>query len=653
MNVYSIKRREPRIRIRTGVVISGKDARGEVFTDECFTIDVSPHGASFTIERQLTHGTIVDFTAKNYAFKARAVVCGVSRDEAEGTWIYGVEYLDGARNPIVVWSDGTPHESTVVVEGPEDAARSAPTLPAAHESPRPGRRVVTVDLPAPPPSQRGGYLGAQVLSHGVAVLATLTALLFALLLQALGVAAPEPLFVVAVVVAATHGGTWPGLVATALSAILLGWFFTELGEDVARVLAELVVFAGVAGLVCLLTSRRAYAERKLRESRERFQVALEAAQMGAWEWSISEGVMRWTPGLASLHGLSPHMQGATYETYISTVHPDDQQQVARAVVQAIEEGHDYTLEFRVLWPDASEHWLFVRGHAFRGEEDGPVTKMLGVEMDVTERKNAETNRQLLLQREQTLRAQVELENRVRDDFLAALSHELKAPLTTIIGWVGVLESEEADDQTIRRALREIADAAQAQAAVVSELVETAGVIAGRLSWEAGQVAFEEIVAEAVECVRPAALARSLSLTLHVDDHAGPVRGDANHLRRVVDHLLSNAVKFTPDGGEIKVAVNSTDDHVVLEVSDTGIGIPAEKLEGIFDVFKQGDGSLTSRYGGLGVGLTIVRRLVELHGGCVSATSPGEGAGTTFSVSLPIAAVAGKHTDDGSRGTDGS
>ena len=257
-----------------------------------------------------------------------------------------------------------------------------------------------------------------------------------------------------------------------------------------------------------------------------------------------------------------------------------------------------------------------------------------VARDVTERRRTEEEREGLLKRERQARREAEEANRLKDEFLATVSHELRTPLTAILGWSRMLLSGVIDAAGNARALETIDRNARAQAQIIEDILDISRIITGKLRLDIRQVEPGAVIEAAVDAVRPAAEARNVRLQMLLDPQAGPVSGDADRLQQVVWNLLSNAVKFTPKGGRVQVKLERVNSHVEIAVSDTGQGISADFAPFVFDRH----GSTTRRHGGLGLGLAIVRQLVELHGGTVTVASPGEGKGATFTVSLPLSIV---------------
>ena len=255
-----------------------------------------------------------------------------------------------------------------------------------------------------------------------------------------------------------------------------------------------------------------------------------------------------------------------------------------------------------------------------------------------ERRRAEEERAKLLVREQQARQEAEEANRLKDEFLATLSHELRTPMTAIIGWSHLLHTRTLDDEATSRALETIRRNARSQLQLIDDLLDVSRIITGKLRLDVHLVELPTVIEAAVDAVRPAAEAKEIRLEVRLDPSAPPVSGDANRLQQVVWNLLTNAVKFTPRGGHVQVRLEQVNSHVEITVTDTGKGIRPEFLPHVFDRFRQADASITREHSGLGIGLAIVRHLVELHGGTVRAESAGEGQGSSFIVSLPFMAA---------------
>ena len=262
--------------------------------------------------------------------------------------------------------------------------------------------------------------------------------------------------------------------------------------------------------------------------------------------------------------------------------------------------------------------------------------------DVTERvaREAELQAQVedrsrLLSSEKLARSEAERANRLKDEFLATISHELRNPLNAILGWAHMMRVGNLTPANAERAVETIYRNAKSQAQLVADLLDVSRIISGKLRLDVRTIDFIPIVNAAIDSVRPAVDAKGIRLHTILDPAAGPIYGDADRLQQIVWNLLTNAVKFTPTGGRIQVKVQRLDSHIEIVVSDSGVGISEEFLPYVFDRFRQADASYTRVHGGLGLGLSIVRQLVGLHGGTVSVHSEGEGKGATFTITLPL------------------
>ena len=246
-----------------------------------------------------------------------------------------------------------------------------------------------------------------------------------------------------------------------------------------------------------------------------------------------------------------------------------------------------------------------------------------------------------LEERTALYRQAEEANRAKDQFLATLSHELRTPLNAIVGWTSILAQGALDEDEAARAIGTIERNAKAQAKLIEDILDVSRIVSGKLHLGVSPVDLPAVVQSAADSLHHAADAKQIRIQLVLDSHAGPVSGDSDRLQQVFWNLISNAIKFTPRGGRVYVRLSRPNSHVELVVKDTGIGIRPEFLPFVFERFRQADSSTTRTYGGLGLGLAIVRHIVELHGGTVEATSPGEGLGATFTIGLPLAPLAAR------------
>ncbi|MBD2606432.1 response regulator [Scytonema hofmannii FACHB-248] len=269
------------------------------------------------------------------------------------------------------------------------------------------------------------------------------------------------------------------------------------------------------------------------------------------------------------------------------------------------------------------------------DSDRQVASINIIVQEITERKRAEKEREALYASEQFARQQAENANRVKDQFLAILSHELRTPLNPILGWAKLLQTRSFDSATTVKALATIERNAKLQIQLVDDLLDVSRILRNKLILEISSVDLAGVITAAVETVRWAAEAKGIQIQLQIDPNVNFVYGDFNRLHQVIGNLLSNAVKFTPSGGQVEVCLRQDSSCVQINVRDTGKGISSDFLPHVFEYFQQADSSTTRQFGGLGLGLAIVRNLVDLHGGSVTVESPGEDQGTTFSVKLPL------------------
>ncbi len=251
---------------------------------------------------------------------------------------------------------------------------------------------------------------------------------------------------------------------------------------------------------------------------------------------------------------------------------------------------------------------------------------------------AAAERARLLEAERRARVEIERVSLIKDEFLATLSHELRTPLNAVLGWSEILLSRTSETSDMRRGLETIVRNARAQAQLIEDLLDMNRIVSGKIRLDVQRIELSPIVEAALDSVRPSAEARSIKIRKTIDPNAGPVFGDPNRLQQVVWNLLTNAVKFTPKGGRIDVLLRRVNSHVEISIHDNGMGISTQFVPHLFERFRQADSSTTRKFGGLGLGLSIVKQLVELHGGTITADSPGEGQGATFVVSLPVRAV---------------
>ncbi|MBV8886384.1 MAG: response regulator [Chroococcidiopsidaceae cyanobacterium CP_BM_RX_35] len=272
--------------------------------------------------------------------------------------------------------------------------------------------------------------------------------------------------------------------------------------------------------------------------------------------------------------------------------------------------------------------------ALQRDENGEATAILEISSDITNRKQAEEARSRFIH-EQVARQEAETANRMKDEFLATLSHELRTPLNSMLGWARLLRTKKFDENTTAKALETIERNAKLQAQLIEDILDVSRIIQGKLHLNLRSVNLTPVIEAAIDTVRPVAEAKAVQLIINLGSSIGLVSGDPDRLQQVVWNLLTNAIKFTPQGGKVEVQLKQTDSDAQIIVSDTGIGINSDFLPRVFERFRQADSTTTRAHGGLGLGLAIVQHLVELHRGKVYVNSEGEGQGATFTVELPL------------------
>lgn len=379
-------------------------------------------------------------------------------------------------------------------------------------------------------------------------------------------------------------------------------------------------------------TQRKRTEKSLRENEQMLRLTTEGANLGMWYWDLQQGNLVWTDLCKALFGL-PAETEMSYSVFLNALHPEDRESADAAVNRCLQGEGEYNIEFRSVWPDGSVRWIAAKGNCLCDEADQPV-RMMGIALDITERKQTEVEREQLLEREQSARQDSERANRVKDEFLAVLSHELRSPLNPILGWSNLLQTRSFAPDKTAAALATIERNAKLQTQLIDDLLDVARILRGKLKLETVPLDPVFAIESAIDTVRAAAVAKHI--VLHsVLPKIGQVSGDNTRLQQIVWNLLSNAIKFTPDHGRVDIRLERVDDQARLIISDSGRGIKPDFLPHLFDSFRQEDASTTRRHGGLGLGLSIVRYLVEAHGGTIWAFSEGEGQGATFTVELPL------------------
>ena len=389
-----------------------------------------------------------------------------------------------------------------------------------------------------------------------------------------------------------------------------------------------------------LTQRRNH-EEQLRQSEERFRLLVECVnEYAIFMLDVNGRVASWNVGAQRIKGYTTE---EIVGQHLSVFYPQEVRDSGwpdYELQQATEKGSFIDTGWR-LRKDGSRFWANVTITALR-DATGRLMGFAKLTRDLTESKRYEAmeldnqERDQLLEAERSARMAAQRATRIKDEFLATLSHELRTPLSAILGWTQILlkgQASGAIDQ--QRAIQVIDRNARAQVQLIDDLLDLSRILAGKIRLDLQQVSLSDVVQAAIDSARPMAEAKDVRLRSLLDSSRTRVSADSARLQQVVWNLLTNAIKFTPRGGQVQVLVQRINSHVELSVSDTGAGIPASFLPQVFDRFSQRDSSTTRTHGGLGLGLAICKQLVDLHAGTIRASSPGEGLGSTFVVDLPI------------------
>ena len=478
---------------------------------------------------------------------------------------------------------------------------------------------------------------------GVAVISVAAAVLLRFALAPLlGSETPFILFFAAVLASASIGGLRPGLVATALSALSAAFFFFEpkytLVISAPRQFVQLLLFLLEGGAISYISGALCTAHSASRAAAERLRVTLRGIGDGVVVTDVEGHVTIMNAVAEQLTGWpEDDARGQLLEQVFQIVNEHTRVAVDNPVRRVLREGRIQGL--------ANHTVLVARDGTERPIDDSaaPIRDrrgaLLGVVMvfrDVTTRRRAEMQREELLRLAQEARAEAEEASRAKDNFIAVLSHELRSPLAAMSGWLQVLRRTMNDEVTRGRGLATLERNVALQTELIDDLLDVSRIVSGKLHLELAPVDFTALVKECLDAHEPSMAAKSVTLTRYIDDERLIVRGDGKRLAQVITNLLNNAAKFTSEKGTVEVRLQRQEGTAVLTVRDTGVGIAPEFLPHVFTRFAQDSGATMRRYGGLGIGLSIVSEVVRRHGGTVHAASDGLGKGAAFSVRLPLA-----------------
>ena len=383
-------------------------------------------------------------------------------------------------------------------------------------------------------------------------------------------------------------------------------------------------------------SEQKRAEEALRVSNQRFRLMANSAPVLIWLADISKSRTWFNRQWLEFTGRTLDEDGGFGWT--QNVHPDDLARCLQSYGEGFDTRQPFRAEYRIRRFDGQPRWISEQAIPIFEGAGGAFSGFIGSCVDVTEAKQLQAEREETLKAERSAREEAERVGRLKDEFLATVSHELRTPLNAILGWSTLLRRIDPGSPDHGRGLETIERNARVQAQIIGDLLDMSRIISGKVQLDIQPIDLGEVINAAIDSVRPSIEARKLRLRVALDARAGRLRGDPGRLQQVIWNLLTNAVKFTPPGGHIDVVLERVNSHVEVSVEDSGIGIKPEFLAFVFDRFRQADSSTTRRHGGLGLGLSIVKHLVELHGGSVRVKSPGEGQGATFIVALPISVL---------------
>ncbi len=394
------------------------------------------------------------------------------------------------------------------------------------------------------------------------------------------------------------------------------------------------IVGGIAFIRDITEHKRA--EEAARDAYQRMNFHVENSPLAVVEWDSDFRVSRWSESAERLFGwkaeevIGKHVGDwhFVFDEDVDAVEQVTNRQRIGEELQGVQRNRNYTKDGAVVYCE----WY----NSVLHDEAGNLVSVLSQILDVTARKIAEEERAALLERERGARRQSQESDRLKDEFLATLSHELRTPLTSILGWAILIHKGEVEESNFGRAIETIERNARAQAQLIDDLLDVSRIITGNLRLDIRPINLVSVVEAAKDGLNPTAAAKRITVQTAFQGDSYLVKGDPNRLRQVIWNLVLNAIKFTPRGGSVTISLETSEPYVRLKVSDTGEGIPPEFLPYVFDRFRQAEGSLTRKQGGLGLGLAVVRHLVELHGGNVMAESPGKGLGSTFTVDLPLA-----------------
>ncbi len=391
--------------------------------------------------------------------------------------------------------------------------------------------------------------------------------------------------------------------------------------------ALLEIFAGKTAAEL----QREQAITELRQSEKRYRYLVESIPQLVWTADSYGNVMDVNQRWSEFTGLT--LAQVQIQGWEAVVHPDDLTTLTQKWAIAQENGANYQAEGRMRRNDGVYRWHLHQAVPLKNNQ-GKIIKWFGTATDIENAKQLEQQRLQLLEQERSIREKAEQANRIKDEFLSILSHELRSPLNPILGWTQLLQTKKLDQKQVSEALTVIERNAKLQTQLIDDLLDMAKILRGKITLNMTSVDLASTIQAAIEVVRMTAERKNISLQANLSNNCY-IKGDQGRVQQIIWNLLSNAIKFTPEGGRVMITLERIDQHVQVTVTDTGKGIDQDFLPHIFESFRQEDVSITRHYGGLGLGLSIVKYLVDAHGGTIVADSLGEGKGATFLITLPL------------------
>ena len=414
---------------------------------------------------------------------------------------------------------------------------------------------------------------------------------------------------------------------------------TSLGAGADIYLAEPVDARQLSSAVRTLLRLRA-TEQGLAAAQTRLRLATEAAGIATWDIDTRSGRAEWDEEFSRMLGIGTGAAVHSMDEWLSSVHECDRESLARAFRAVGDNDAHFSQEFRALLPNGEVRWIAAFGRSHKSEADASG-RVVGVAVDVTARKRGELEREALLASAREAQLVAEQAVHMKDEFLAVLSHELRTPMSAILGWLHLLKTGRLTSEQERAAVESVHSSAKVQARLINDLLDTSLIVTGKMELEVLPVELNDALEAAVESARLAASTKGVEIVAAFERGEWSMLGNAERVQQIFTNLLSNAIKFSPRGKRIEVSLKRAEAAVArVDVVDEGEGIAPEMLPHIFERFRQADSSSRRRHGGLGLGLAIVRSLVELHGGRVEVSSAGPGKGARFCVHLPLVPASG-------------